>query len=105
MTTTTKSSGLCAYKNALGIPGQGIHSYRIFNIGNNSPVKLMYFIELIEKALGKKALKEMLPMQQGDVFETYADISALEQLVGYKPTTKIEEGVEKFAKWFMTYYS
>lgn len=79
--------------------------YRLFNIGNNSPVNLMYFIELIEKALGKKALKEMLPMQQGDVFETFADISALEQLVGYKPTTKIEEGVEKFAKWFRTYYS
>jgi UDP-glucuronate 4-epimerase len=85
--------------------GASLPPYRIFNIGNNSPVKLMYFIELIEKALGKKALKEMLPMQQGDVFETYADISALEQLVGYKPTTKIEEGVEKFAKWFMTYYS
>lgn len=85
--------------------GESSPSYRLFNIGNNSPVKLMYFIELIEKALGKKALKEMLPMQQGDVFETYADISALEQLVGYKPTTKIEEGVEKFAKWFMTYYS
>jgi len=85
--------------------GESSPPYRLFNIGNNSPVKLMYFIELIEKALGKKALKEMLPMQQGDVFETYADISALEQLVGYKPTTKIEEGVEKFAKWFMTYYS
>ena len=85
--------------------GSILPPYRLFNIGNNSPVKLMYFIELIEKVLGKKALKEMLPMQQGDVFETYADISALEQLVGYKPTTKIEEGVEKFAKWFMTYYS
>jgi len=79
--------------------------YRLYNIGNNSPVKLMYFIELIERALGKKALKEMLPMQQGDVYETYADISALEKSVGYKPSTNIEEGVDKFVSWFRAYYN
>ena len=79
--------------------------YRIFNIGNNSPVKLMYFIELMEKALGKKAVKEMLPMQQGDVYETYADIDALKTLTGYQPTTSIESGIEKFVEWFKSYYT
>jgi UDP-glucuronate 4-epimerase len=78
--------------------------YRLFNIGNNSPVKLMYFIELIEKAMGKEAIKEMYPMQQGDVYETYADISSLEQFTGYNPTTTIEEGVVQFANWFKAYY-
>ena len=80
-------------------------SYRLFNIGNNSPVKLTYFIELIEKELGKKALKVMLPMQQGDVYETYADISSLEKFVSYKPSTKIEAGVHKFVSWFLSYYN
>ena len=79
--------------------------YRLFNIGNNSPVKLTYFIELIEKELGKKALKVMLPMQQGDVYETYADISSLEKFVCYKPSTKIEAGVHKFVSWFLSYYN
>ena len=78
--------------------------YRLFNIGNNSPVKLLYFIELIENALGKKALKEMLPMQQGDVYETYASIAALKDWSGYQPRTSIEAGTEKFVSWFKSYY-
>jgi UDP-glucuronate 4-epimerase len=88
-----------------GHSGEIVPPYRLFNIGNNSPVKLMYFIELIEKALKKKALKEMLPMQQGDVYETYADISALEKYMGYKPLTHIEDGVDKFVAWFRSYYN
>jgi UDP-glucuronate 4-epimerase len=78
--------------------------YRIFNIGNNAPVKLMYFIELMEKALGKEAKKEMLPMQQGDVYETYANIEALHKWAGYTPSTNIETGVAKFVEWFNQYY-
>lgn len=78
--------------------------YRIFNIGNNSPVKLLYFIELIEKALGKEAIKELLPMQQGDVYETYADITALKEFSGYEPVTTIESGVAQFVKWYKEYY-
>jgi len=78
--------------------------YRIFNIGNNSPVKLIYFIELIELALGKKAQKEMLPMQKGDVYKTYANIDRLNQATGYVPQTSIEEGIKKFIFWFRTYY-
>jgi len=79
--------------------------YSLFNIGNNAPVKLMYFIELLEKALGNEAFKDMYPMQPGDVYETYADISLLKQFTGYNPATTIEEGVMHFVKWFKAYYS
>jgi UDP-glucuronate 4-epimerase len=79
--------------------------YRIFNIGNSAPVKLLYFIELMEQALGKKAEKEMLPMQQGDVYETYASTEALGKLADYKASTPIEEGIARFVEWFKSYYS
>jgi UDP-glucuronate 4-epimerase len=78
--------------------------HRIFNIGNNSPEKLMHFIGLLEKAFGKIAHKEYLPMQAGDVKATFADTSALEDWVGFKPYTPIEEGVENFVDWFKSYY-
>lgn len=78
--------------------------YKIYNIGNNSPVSLLHFIEVLETCLGKIAEKEMLPMQPGDVPTTYADISALEQAVGYKPSTSIEEGLAQFVTWFKSYY-
>ena len=78
--------------------------YRLYNIGNNSPVELMYFIELIEKNLGKKADKNYLPLQPGDVPETYADVDALIDYVDYSPSTPIETGVENFVKWFKDYY-
>ena len=78
--------------------------YRIYNIGNNQPVELLYFIEVLENALGKKAIKEMLPMQPGDVPETYADIDDLVANVGFKPSTSIEEGISRFADWFKWYY-
>ena len=78
--------------------------YQIFNIGNNQPVNLMRFIEIIEAALGKTAKKNYLPMQPGDVLKTYANIDNLYEAVGYKPTTTIEVGINNFAKWFLNYY-
>lgn len=78
--------------------------YKIFNIGNNKPVKLMLFIEAIEKALGMKAKKEFLPMQEGDVVATYADIEDLKESVGFSPVTDIETGVGKFVDWYKSYY-
>ena len=77
---------------------------RLFNIGNNSPEKLLDFIEIMENALGKTTQKEFLPMQAGDVKATYADISALEKWVGFKPSTPLEEGIQRFAKWYKIYY-
>jgi UDP-glucuronate 4-epimerase len=85
-------------------PATSFAPYQIFNIGNNQPVDLSYFIEVIEKALGKEAIKKLMPLQDGDVPETYADISDLEQEVGFKPTTTIEAGVKKFVNWYKEYY-
>jgi UDP-glucuronate 4-epimerase len=79
--------------------------YKVFNIGNNQPVKLMTFIEAIEKATGKTAVKEFLPMQAGDVPATYADIDDLQAAVGFKPATPIEEGMQRFVDWFVNYYN
>lgn len=78
--------------------------YKIYNIGNNKPVKLMDFIATLEKHLGIEAKKEYLPMQPGDVYQTYADVSDLERDFGFKPTTTIDEGLEAFVKWFKPYY-
>ncbi|MDD4975397.1 MAG: NAD-dependent epimerase [Bacteriovorax sp.] len=78
--------------------------YRLYNIGNHRPVELLYFIEILENAIGKKASKKMLPMQPGDVLATYADIDDLNQAVGFAPHTKLEDGVVKFVEWFKGYY-
>jgi len=78
--------------------------YRIYNIGNNNPVELMKFIETIEQCLGKKAEKNMLPIQAGDVPATYADVDDLIREVGFKPETPIEEGIRKFVEWYTWYY-
>jgi UDP-glucuronate 4-epimerase len=78
--------------------------YKIFNIGNNQPVKLMTFIEAIEKATGKTAVKQYLPMQDGDVPATYADIDDLQAAVGFKPATPIEQGMQHFVDWYRSYY-
>jgi len=78
--------------------------YRIFNIGNSHPVPLMQFIETIEDALGKKAIKKMMGMQAGDVKITSADTSELNQWVNFKPNTSIKEGVKRFIDWYKTYY-
>ena len=78
--------------------------YMIYNIGNNQPEKLMYFIETLEKAIGKEAKKEFLPMQSGDVYQTYADVSDLMNDFDFKPSTSIEEGLQKFVEWYKEYY-
>lgn len=78
--------------------------YKIYNIGNNHPEKLMTFIETLEKALGKTAEKEYMPMQPGDVYQTYADVSELEKDFGFRPSTSIAEGLGKFARWYREYY-
>ncbi|MCP4755521.1 MAG: NAD-dependent epimerase [Proteobacteria bacterium] len=79
--------------------------YKLYNIGNNQPVELMHFIEVIEESIGKKAEKNMLPMQAGDVPATYADIDDLTRDTGFKPNTSIEEGIGKFMDWYRDYYS
>jgi len=78
--------------------------FRIFNIGNNAPVKLSAYIEAIEEAVGRTANKEMLPLQAGDVPDTYADVSELERAVGYKPATPVREGVARFVSWYRDYF-
>ncbi|MBF0317171.1 MAG: NAD-dependent epimerase [Nitrospirae bacterium] len=78
--------------------------YKLYNIGNNTPVELMRFIECIEKAIGKEARKNFMEIQAGDVAETYADTSDLEQDVGFRPATPIEVGIRAFVNWYTTYY-
>ena len=78
--------------------------YRVFNIGNNRPVKLMRYIEVLEKSLGRKAVLDLQPMQKGDVPATMADVSALEEAVGYRPATPIEVGIPRFVEWYRSYY-
>lgn len=85
-------------------PGTSFAPYKIYNIGNNSPVGLMEFIGAIEKCLGKKAKKNFLPMQPGDVPKTYADIDDLMKAVGFRPSTSIGEGIRKFVTWYKKYY-
>ncbi len=78
--------------------------YRLYNIGNNNPVELLSFIEVIEDCIGRKAVKNFLPMQPGDVPATYADVDDLMRDVGFKPSTPLEEGLKKFVKWYKEYY-
>jgi UDP-glucuronate 4-epimerase len=78
--------------------------YRLFNIGNHQPVELLSLIEVLERALGRKALKNLLPMQPGDVPATYADVDELAAAVGFKPSTPIEQGVARFVEWYRGYY-
>ena len=78
--------------------------YRIYNIGNNNPVDLMKFIGVLENCLGKKAEKNLLPMQPGDVPETYADVDDLAEDVDFKPATPIEKGIKRFVEWYREYY-
>jgi len=85
-------------------PGSSYLPYRIYNIGNNKPVELMHFIEVLEKCIGKKAIKNYMDMQAGDVVATYANIDDLNQAVGFQPKTGIEEGIQKFIEWYQDYY-
>jgi UDP-glucuronate 4-epimerase len=85
-------------------PASGAAPYRLYNIGHNQPVELLTFIEMLEDAVGKKAILNLLPMQPGDVPATYADIEALHQAVGYQPRTSLEDGVRRYVEWYRSYY-
>lgn len=92
-------------KNMDDISASNLAPYKIYNIGNSSPVQLMEYISAIEKTLGKEAKKEFLPMQPGDVPRTEADVTDLVKDIGYKPTTKVEEGIREFIEWYKEFYS
>ena len=85
-------------------PATAAAPHRVFNIGNSQPTELLRFIEVMEEALGREAVKDFQPMQPGDVVATAADTSALENWVGFKPSTSIVFGIEKFAEWFIRFY-
>jgi UDP-glucuronate 4-epimerase len=85
-------------------PGRSHAPYRVFNIGNHEPVQLLEFIDCIEQALGRQAVKQLLPMQDGDVPATYADVDALHAWVGFTPRTGIREGIARFVAWYRDYY-
>ena len=87
-----------------GLPSESKAPYKVYNIGNGSPVKLMDFIEAIEDILGKKAKKNLMPMQPGDVPSTYADTTHLQNDVGYKPNTPVKEGIKNFIEWYRDFY-
>jgi len=78
--------------------------YRLYNIGNNRPVELMHYIEVLEQCLGRKAEKKLLPLQVGDVPDTWADAEDLVRDVGYRPSTPVEEGIRRFVEWYLVYY-
>lgn len=78
--------------------------YRVYNIGNNAPVQLLDYIEVLEQALGRKAQRRLLPLQPGDVPDTFADVSALQRDVGYAPSTPIQTGIARFVQWYRAYY-
>lgn len=87
-----------------GSPASSSAPYCVYNIGNNNPVKLMAYISALEKALGMEAVKNMLPMQPGDVHETSADTQPLSQAIGFAPETSVEQGVQKFVDWYRDFY-
>jgi UDP-glucuronate 4-epimerase len=85
-------------------PGTSYCPYKIYNIGNNNPVELLNFIEVLEKVIGRKAKKELLELQPGDVVATYADIDDLVKDVGFAPQTPIEIGIARFVEWYRGFY-
>lgn len=93
-----------AYDKSSPDPATSYAPYRIYNIGNNEPVELMEFIETIENAVGKKAEKNMMGMQDGDVVATFANIDALIEAVGFKPATPLKDGIQKFVDWYKEYH-
>jgi len=78
--------------------------YRLYNIGNNQPVELMHYIKVLEQCLGREAEKNLLPLQPGDVPDTYADVADLVEQLDYKPDTSVETGVSRFVDWYKTYF-
>ncbi len=93
-----------AWDAAAADPGTSSAPYRLYNIGNNAPVRLLRFIEVLEQALGKSAEKRLLPLQPGDVVSTCADTADLERDVGFRPSTSIETGIPRFVQWYREYY-
>lgn len=85
-------------------PGTSYCPYRVYNIGNSDPVELSHFIATLEEAIGRKAEKNLLPLQPGDVVATFADVAKLEAAVGFRPSTSIEEGLRKFVEWYREYH-
>ncbi|MCE1227778.1 MAG: NAD-dependent epimerase [Geobacteraceae bacterium] len=85
-------------------PGTSFAPWKVYNIGNNSPVELLHYIEVLEQCLGKTAVKNLLPMQQGDVPSTFADVDDLIADTGFKPETTVEEGIARFVQWYRGYY-
>jgi len=86
-------------------PASSRAPYKIYNIGNNNPVKLLDFIEAIEEAVGKKAIKNFLPLQAGDVQATWADVTDLIEDMGYRPNTPVREGIKRFVGWYRQFYN
>jgi UDP-glucuronate 4-epimerase len=93
-----------AFDPMLPTPASSSAPYRIYNIGNNQPVELSHYIEVIEKCVGRKATKNLLPLQPGDVPDTYADVTELTRDTGYAPATTVEDGVARFVDWYRDYY-
>jgi len=93
-----------AWNSAAPDPSASSAPYRIYNIGNQRPIPLLRYIEVLEQCLGREAQKNFLPLQPGDVPDTCADVEALERDVGYRPSTRIEEGVSRFVEWYLEYY-
>jgi len=85
-------------------PASSYAPYRVYNIGNNQPVELMHYIRVLEKCLGRDAVLDLLPMQDGDVPATFADVSALERDVDFRPATSVEDGISRFVEWYLDYY-
>ena len=86
-------------------PGTSAAPWRVYNIGNNKPVELLDYIGAIEKALGKKAEMELLPLQLGDVPDTFADVQDLVEQFQYKPSTNVEQGVDNFVSWYLGHFN
>lgn len=92
------------YDRVAADPATSHAPYRVFNIGNNNPVKLVEFVEAIEDAVGKKSVRQLMDIQPGDVPSTFADVSALQDAVGFKPATPVREGIRRFVAWYREYY-
>ena len=86
-------------------PSSSSAPFEVYNIGNNDPTKLMYYIRLIEKELGKKAIRNYMPLQKGDVKQTLSDTKLLKKITGYNPKTNYKLGIKKFLKWYLDYYN
>ena len=102
--TDRVATGDAAWNSADPDPATSRAPYRVYNIGSNRPIELLRYIEVLEDCLGRKATRVMLPMQSGDVPDTWADVSELVSAVGYQPATPIEVGVRNFVEWYRGYF-